>query len=42
MQDLTTQEEPKDKGGRPLKFTTVAELKLRINEYFDRCDPHTH
>ncbi|KAB2587286.1 hypothetical protein BS297_00995 [Rhodococcus erythropolis] len=33
--------EEKNKGGRPLKFTTVAELKLRINEYFDRCDPHT-
>lgn len=33
--------EEKNKGGRPLKFTTVSELKLRINEYFDRCDPHT-
>lgn len=28
-------------GGRPLKFVSVAELKLKINEYFDRCDPHT-
>lgn len=41
MAESTTQEEPKDKGGRPLKFTTVTELKLKINEYFDRCDPHT-
>ncbi|MBW0282453.1 hypothetical protein ATN38_02095 [Rhodococcus sp. FH8] len=40
MEEQTPQEE-KNKGGRPLKFTTVSELKLRINEYFDRCDPHT-
>lgn len=40
MEERTPQEE-KNKGGRPLKFTTVSELKLRINEYFDRCDPHT-
>lgn len=40
MEEQTPQEE-KDKGGRPLKFNTVSELNLRINEYFDRCDPHT-
>jgi hypothetical protein len=40
MKDEITQDE-KNKGGRPLKFETVAELKLKVNEYFDRFDPHT-
>ncbi|MEV0360091.1 terminase small subunit [Nocardia sp. NPDC050697] len=40
MADGTNKEE-KDKGGRPLKFESVADLKSRINAYFNRCDPHT-
>lgn len=27
-------------GGRPLKFKNDAELKKKIDEYFDNCDPH--
>lgn len=33
--------EAKNKGGRPLKFKTVAELKNQIETYFNLCDPHT-
>lgn len=33
--------EPKNKGGRPLKFKTVEELESRIRDYFSACDPHT-
>lgn len=32
--------EEKNKGGRPLKFKTVAELQQKIDEYFGNCDPH--
>lgn len=28
------------KNGRPFKFTDPAELKLKIQTYFDMCDPH--
>ncbi|KUM39005.1 terminase small subunit [Arthrobacter sp. EpRS71] len=43
MADLETSElqEEKNKGGRPLKFATVAELKQQIETYFNTCDPHT-
>ncbi|MFB6518591.1 terminase small subunit [Streptomyces sp. NPDC056401] len=34
------QEEEKDKGGRPLKFQSVKELKQKIEEYFGDCDAH--
>jgi len=27
-------------GGRPLKFESVKELQLKIDAYFDECDPH--
>ncbi|RAN78005.1 hypothetical protein B5P43_18410 [Bacillus sp. SRB_336] len=37
----TDQPEEKNKGGRPLKFKTVADLKNQIETYFNRCDPHT-
>lgn len=30
--------ETKNKGGRPMKFKTVAELQAAIEEYFDYCD----
>lgn len=26
------------KCGRPLKFTSVEDLEVRINQYFDECD----
>lgn len=29
--------EKKNKGGRPLKFKSAAELDRKINEYFDSC-----
>jgi len=32
--------EEKNKGGRPLKFSAVVELKQKIQDYFDGCDPH--
>ncbi|BAS17616.1 hypothetical protein AHiyo8_59190 [Arthrobacter sp. Hiyo8] len=41
MADATPPEEQKNKGGRPLKFKTVAELKQQIDTYFNSCDPHT-
>lgn len=41
MEDGTTNETEKNKGGRPLKFKTVAELKAQIETYFNSCDPHT-
>lgn len=28
------------KAGRPFKFTDPAELRMNIQAYFDRCDPH--
>lgn len=31
----------KNNGGRPLKFETDAELKQRIETYYNTCDPHT-
>jgi hypothetical protein len=31
----------KNKCGRPLKFETVAELKQKIESYFNNGDPHT-
>ena len=37
----TPQEEPRNLGGRPLKFQSVAELKDKIETYFNTCDPHT-
>ncbi|ETT25248.1 terminase small subunit [Rhodococcus aetherivorans] len=40
MADIAEQEE-KNKGGRPLKFATVADLKAQIETYFNSCDPHT-
>ncbi|MBB0998287.1 hypothetical protein G6024_14535 [Dietzia maris] len=40
MQDTPTQEE-KHPGGRPLKFQTVEELDLAIQNYFAEQDPHT-
>lgn len=33
--------EGKHAGGRPLKFKTVDELDLAIQNYFAECDPHT-
>lgn len=33
-------EEPKNKGGRPLKFQSVEELKKKVDRYFKDCDPH--
>lgn len=39
MKDEATKEE-KNKGGRPLKFGTVAELKQKIEQYFGECDSH--
>lgn len=30
----------KNKGGRPLKFTTAAELRQKIEQYFGECDSH--
>lgn len=41
MTEGTTNEEEKDKGGRPLKFESVEVLKKKINDYFNACDPHT-
>lgn len=43
MPDTPTPEpiEEQNKGGRPLKFATVAELKQQIETYFNTCDPHT-
>ncbi|WP_425005784.1 terminase small subunit [Mycolicibacterium sp. S3B2] len=32
---------PKHPGGRPLKYQTVEELDLAIQNYFADCDPHT-
>ncbi|NQD39983.1 terminase small subunit [Glutamicibacter halophytocola] len=32
--------EEKNKGGRPLKFQTVAELRQKGEEYFGSCEPH--
>lgn len=40
MNDVSEAED-KNKGGRPLKFETVEILKKKINDYFNRCDPHT-
>ncbi len=31
-------QDEKNKGGRPLKYKTVEELDLAINEYFAKCD----
>lgn len=31
----------KNRGGRPLKFKSVAELKDKIESYFNQQDPHT-
>lgn len=40
--ELPSSAEPaKNVGGRPLKFQTVAELKDKIETYFNTCDPHT-
>jgi hypothetical protein len=39
--DTTEKLEDKNKGGRPLKFKTVGELKNQIETYFNLCDPHT-
>ena len=43
MADQATPDLPdeKNKGGRPLKFETVMELKRQIETYFNQCDPHT-
>lgn len=43
MPDMPTteSEEPRNKGGRPLKFKSVDELDQAIAAYFDMCDPHT-
>lgn len=30
----------KHAGGRPLKFKSVAELKKKVEAYFEFCDPH--
>lgn len=35
-----TEAQDHDLGGRPLKFQTVAELRQKIQDYFDACDPH--
>ncbi|WOI85983.1 terminase small subunit [Rhodococcus qingshengii] len=40
MADVSEQEE-KNKGGRPPKFETVEELEAAISAYFDMQDPHT-
>ncbi|MFE7720107.1 terminase small subunit [Nocardia rhizosphaerihabitans] len=41
MKEEGQDDEQKNLGGRPLKFETVAELKSKVNAYFNRCDPHT-
>ncbi|BBE45493.1 MULTISPECIES: terminase small subunit [Rhodococcus] len=41
MAEKTPQEENNNKGGRPLKYQTVEELDLAIQNYFAECDPHT-
>lgn len=42
MSDTASKEQDeKNKGGRPLKFETVADLKQKIQSYFASCDPHT-
>lgn len=43
MSEPETQEtvEEKNKGGRPLKFQSVAALKVQIDSYFNKQDPHT-
>ncbi|MGU3653613.1 terminase small subunit [Mycolicibacterium sp. A43C] len=40
MTEGTTQEESKDKGGRPLKFQSVQQLTQKIEQYFGDCDSH--
>jgi len=40
MADQDTKVEVINKGGRPLKFKTPAELEAKINAYFKLCDPH--
>lgn len=37
----SAEEAPKHPGGRPLKYQTVQELDLAIQNYFAECDPHT-
>ncbi|WP_081314396.1 terminase small subunit [Rhodococcus pyridinivorans] len=39
MEDGSTND-IKGKGGRPLKFQSVTELKRKIDAYFGECDPH--
>lgn len=41
MSDTPTPAEQKNKGGRPLKFESVADLKNQIETYFNQCDPHS-
>lgn len=42
MSDIESPEitEEKNKGGRPLKFKSVAELRQKGEEYFGSCEPH--
>lgn len=40
MADKETQEEPKRRVGRPLRYETLAELEQAITAYFNDCDPH--
>lgn len=40
-QQIKDNEEPKNVGGRPLKFKSVAELESAIDNYFRKCDEHT-
>jgi hypothetical protein len=41
MAEAETTEDNKHAGGRPLKYQTVEELDLAIQNYFAECDPHT-
>lgn len=41
MSDTSTPVEEKNKGGRPLKFESVAELNAQIESYFNKQDPHS-
>lgn len=38
-QDTNTQDAPKNLGGRPLKFESVAALQKLIDDYFISCEP---
>jgi hypothetical protein len=37
---MESEEGQKSKGGRPLKFSSVDDLQIKIDAYFGNCDPH--